>query len=686
MLVQNKNQLPELNIIPKLIAVDTETLDGVNGIEGYSFAYVEDKKIKSFFVPVAYEFSEEEIKKFVNVDLEFAFNYLSKLCKNRRIIFHNAEFDLTVLEKNCGIKIDDDKFEDTMLLHWVFDTERKQGLKAIMKNEYGKEVLTYKEARVMGFEEFSRYADNDARFTLFLYAKMMAEAKKHPKAYEGYKKYELPLVRVLQAINHTTNYVRIDEPLLKKYCDLCSSELEQIHKLLKSKLGDINFGSTVQLGKALEKVGYVIERKEPTAGMRKKAEKKGVEVIGNYQLDEKAINKLYKKHKGLIFDLLIYNRGIEKLNSTYVVSMAEKIEKVTKDVYLLKGFHFMHHGARSGRLSSTGPNMQNQPRDRIIFKFGYLVLLKDLGILKNSVLYMDDDKFYGYCLLSKDFEALDEKEQKKYKELLVQHSISNKTLKFLKEHDFESCSIDIRKLYIAMPGKVFVDADLSQIELRMIAHLSKDKNMCASFRNGEDLHKSGAELVSKISGLKVTRQLQKPLNFGLIYGLHWTGLVRNTGMKKAFAKQIWESYFVVYEGVKRFIDKVHVSARTSHYVQTIFGRRRNMEEMGINDFSDSRKAFMRRNNAENASVATVVSGSSRDLLTVGTINIHNDLVKTGECRIVLQVHDELLIECDEKKAEEIKEKVKLYMENGMRLSIPVLAEANISETWRGAHG
>ena len=685
MLVQNKNQLPELNSIPKLIAIDTETLDGVNGIEGYSFAYVCDKKIKSFFVPVAYEFSGEESNKFVNVDSEFAFGYLSKLCKNRRIIFHNAEFDLTVLEKNCKIKIDDDKFEDTMLLHWVFDTERKQGLKAIMKNEYGKEVLTYEEVRTMGFEEFSKYADNDARFTLFLYAKMMAEAKKHPKAYEGYKKYELPLVRVLQAINHTTNYVRIDEPLLKKYCDLASKELEQIYKLLKSKLGDINFRSGVQLGEALEKVGYIIEKKKPTVGMIAKAAKKGEEAVGNFNLDEKAINKLYKKHKGLIFDLLIYNRGIEKLNSTYVSAMADKIEKVNKDVYLLKGFHFMHHGARSGRLSSTHPNMQNQPRDRIIFKFAYMNLLKDLDVLKGSTLYVDDEKFYGYCLLSKDFEALDEKEQKEYKELADKHKILTKTLKFLKDHDFESCSVDIRRLYISMPGKVFVDSDLGQIELRMIAHLSKDKVMCKSFNDGKDLHKDAAENITKLAGVKVTRQDAKPLNFGLIYGLHWTGLARNTGMKKAKAKQIWESYFVVYEGVKKFIDRIHTSARVSHYVQTLSGRRRNINELGINDYSDSKKAFMRRNNAENAAVATVVSGSSRDLLTLGTINFYNDYVKTGKCRIVVQVHDELLIECDEKIGEEIKNKVKEYMENGMRLSIPVIAEANISKTWRGAH-
>ena len=683
MLVQNKKQLPEINTIPKLIALDTETLDKVNGIEGYSFAYVEERKIKSFFIPVAYEFSEEEAKKFVNVDSEFAFGYLSKLCANRRIIFHNAEFDLTVLEKNCGIKIDDDKFEDTMLLHWVLDTERKQGLKAIMKTEYGKEVVTYEEARTMGFEEFSKYADNDARFTLFLYSELMKEAKKHPKTYEGYKKYELPLVRVLQGINHTTNYIRVDEPLLKKYCDLCNKELEQIHKLLKSKLGDINFGSGKQLGEALEKVGYKIERKNPTAGMIEKARKKGEECIGNYSLDEKAINKLYKKHKGLIFDLLIYNRGVEKLNSTYVFPVYRDLKKIDSKVYVRTGYNFMHHGARSGRLSG---DMQQMPRDVIVFKFAYMNLLKDLGVLKDSALYMDDDKFSDYCLLSKDFETLDEKEQEKYKSLVSKHNIVSKTLKFLKDHNFESCSIDIRKLYIAMPGKVLVDSDLSQIELRIIAHLSKDELMCGSFNRGEDLHKSSAENVSRVAGMKFLRQDIKQVNFGIPFGMYWTGLARKTGMQKSKAKLIWESYFLTYVGVKKFIDRTHLGARKSHYVQTLFGRRRNIDILGINDYADTRKAFMRRNNAENASVATVVSGSARDFLTVGTINFYRDYVKTGKCRIVLQVHDELLIECDEKNGEEIKNKAKEYMENGMKLIIPVTSEAAISKSWRGAHG
>ena len=251
MLLQSNKDFPQLNTIPKIIAVDTETHPDMS-IEGYSFAYVENKKIKSFYVPVGH--TDLIDTKYKNIDRSC--RWLKKLCFNRSVIFHNAQFDLEVLKK-IGIKIDN--YEDTMLMHYTLDTERRHGLKIIMGNEYGKNVVSYEEAKKQSVEVFFKYADNDARFTLFLYYKLRKELKKFPNSYALYKNVELPFVKVMQFINYEDNYIRINKKLLKKYCNIITDEIDILENILTNKLGRINFNSPKQLGERLEELGYKME-------------------------------------------------------------------------------------------------------------------------------------------------------------------------------------------------------------------------------------------------------------------------------------------------------------------------------------------------------------------------------------------------------------------------------------------
>jgi DNA polymerase I-like protein with 3'-5' exonuclease and polymerase domains len=683
MLVQDIKDLPIISSIPKLIALDTETLSkGSYDLEGWSFAYIENGKIKSFFIPVAYSFSEEESMEYKNIDVKKSNAYMKNLCKGRRVIFHNAGFDLAVLKK-VDIDIPDDMYEDTMLLHWDLDTERRHGLKKIMEVEYGRTVVTYEEAHGKGFEEFSKYADNDAKFTLFLFTKLITEAKKHPKTYQLYRKYELPYVRVLQEMNVYQNYIRVNQPLLKKYVEMLKKEISFVESILKSQLGDINFNSNPQLGKVLEEKGIPVKRNKPTANMVVKASQKGEEAIGNYTIGEPELKKL--KKYGLIIDVLLYNRHLTKLIGTYYGKVFELLERIEKDVYVYTGWNFNHIGTRTGRSSS---DVNQYPRDKDVLVCTFIGYLKQHKIIRNNIDYLPEDKLKPYIDSFKDESKLDDKERAAIEKLKLKAG-----QKEIIKECYEKATIDIRKIFIAMPGKIFIDADFSQIELRVMAHLSKDPVMCSAFINGEDLHAQTARDVTKKSGIKISRQDAKPINFGLIYGLSAYGIKKGLGCSESVAKTILNVYFRVYRGVKTFIDGTHVSAAKSHYVQTILGRRRNIDTLGINDDpgfgkdeQDRKRLWLRQNEAKNSAVSTKVQGTASDLLKIAMINIHNEMVKKNECRIIWQVHDELLIECDKKRAEEINKKTKYYMENAYKLDVPVIAESGIANNWRDAHG
>jgi DNA polymerase-1 len=676
MLIQRIGQFPRLSSIPKLIALDTETHPDLK-LEGYSFAYVENKKIKSYYVPVSHVFDDdEERRRYKNVDFQEAIRFLQKLCANRRIIFHNAQFDVTVLGQ-YDIAIENDNIEDTMLMHWLLDTERFHALKRIMRDEYNKDVILYSDAKLMGFQAFSKYGDDDARYTLFLYSKLQKEIKKFPNTFNLYRNWEIPFMRVMQYMNYYENYIRVDKDKLDRFQKLLNKEVELSKFMLKQKLGDINFNSTHQLAPALEKLGFEVRYNAPTKKMLEKARKKGETLErGNPSLGIKELIKLQKKNKkkGQVLSMLLYNRGLVKLQSTYIDSLSETLYE-ENGCWLLTGYSFNHTGARTGRLSSKDPNMQNQPRDKILMKNIFLHSLKRKKLIGNDVEFLFDSD------LKKIYDMKNHVGIGKYEK----HTVLLTGL-------VKACSIDIRDLFIAMPNKVLIGADYSQLELRMMAHFSKDPKMLYAYntkvkdkKTGKmvnvDIHEETMRTINEMVGSEVLdRQSAKTTNFFLQYGGWIKSLAQLLGCKVETAKKIFYAFEKIYHVRAKWIKEVYVSARKSHFVQTILGRRRNINTIGINDYDE--KSFARRNAAENASISTVVSGSSADLIKIAMVNIFENL---HDVRLVLQVHDELLMEVDENVAEERLEQIKEYMENALTLNVPVVADAKIGNSWREVH-
>ena len=653
MLIQKERDLPK--DVPDLFSLDFETKSVADKtIEGFSIAYRDPKnpkKAKKFYVPMKHDFDPDDV--WVNISYKAGVEYLKWLVKGRRIIFHNAGFDLLVLEEH-DVPFDINNIEDTMLLHWDLDTERKHALKEIMKNEYGEDTLTYEEAKKLGFDQFVWYAEHDAFWTLRLFLDLEKEALLHPKTYTLYRKYEMPFVLNMMDMNAHHNRIRVDKPLLQKYVKMVQEEIAVIESALKEELGDINFNSGDQLGIALKKAGYKIKYREPTEKMKAKAEKKGVAVKKNPALAVGDLLKIQEDQGGDIIDLIIYNRELQKLDGTYV----SKINDITSEqkyknevIHVLMGYRFLHHGARSGRLSSSDPNMQNFPSEPVVMVLQFLGYLKEAKLEKRNKIWLSEDEIRAYA-------------ERAEKEKIIAKILAK-------------CSIDMRKIFIPFPNHVFIGADFSQIELRMIAHLARDVTMIKFFMAEEDIHQQTADKATEIAGFKVTRRYAKTLNFGLIYGLYFTILARKLGIEKDVAKKMYDAYFELFSDVALFITKVHKHARRSHYVQTLLGRRRNMKTIGILDDD-----FGTRNYAENSSVSTTVSGSAADLIKVAMINIRKNLPKV---KILLQIHDELLCEVHEDIAEDMLKKVKWEMENAMELLVPVVADAKIGSDWRAVH-
>lgn len=237
----------------------------------------------------------------------------------------------------------------------------------------------------------------------------------------------------------------------------------------------------------------------------------------------------------------------------------------------------------------------------------------------------------------------------------------------------------IREMFTPNDGyELFLSADYSQIELRVLAHLSKDENMTAAFLNGDDIHARTAAEVFNTPMEEVTKEQRrraKAVNFGIVYGISDFGLAKDLGITRHEAKEYIEKYFEKFSGIKAFIDDTVKRAKEQGYVTTMFNRRRALP--GI--FS---KNFNIRSFAERMAMNTPIQGSAADIIKLAMIKTHNALKATNlKSRILLQVHDELVIETTKAEIEKVKEIVKDAMENAVKLSVPLIVDMNAGENW-----
>ena len=236
----------------------------------------------------------------------------------------------------------------------------------------------------------------------------------------------------------------------------------------------------------------------------------------------------------------------------------------------------------------------------------------------------------------------------------------------------------VRKIFEPEDNKVYIDADYSQIELRVLAHMSQDVHMMQAFKNNEDIHRQAASKVFKTPIDEVTKEQRssaKAVNFGIVYGISDFGLGEQLGISRKQAKKYIEEYLEEYAGINKYMENVTEEAKEKGYVETLFHRRRYIPEL-------KSKNYMVRQFGMRAAMNTPIQGTAADIMKIAMINVYNRLRKENlESKIVLQVHDEMMIEAPMNEAEEVKKIIKFEMENAVKLDVPLIAEVSEAKNW-----
>ena len=242
---------------------------------------------------------------------------------------------------------------------------------------------------------------------------------------------------------------------------------------------------------------------------------------------------------------------------------------------------------------------------------------------------------------------------------------------------------EIRRMFVPAEGCVLVDADYSQIELRLLAHISGDPAMQAAFTSGQDIHSATAAQVFHVAPEDVTHEMRrraKAVNFGIVYGISAFSLSQDIGVSVAEAKAYMDAYFATFPGVRRYMDAVVEQARETGYVETLFHRRRDLPELSSSN--RNLRAF-----GERVALNMPIQGTAADIMKLAMIAVWKGLRETiPEARLVLQVHDELIVECPEDQAATVAQLLTEKMEHVVSLAVPLTADAHWGKNWLEAKG
>lgn len=393
---------------------------------------------------------------------------------------------------------------------------------------------------------------------------------------------EIPLAKVLAEMEQVGFLV--DPEGIKDYGETLEKELQALQGEVFELVGhEFNLNSPKQLGEVLFE-----EMKLP----------KGKKTKSGYSTSAEVLEGLRGVHPAV--DAVLQYRALAKLKSTYCDGL---LKVVDCDGRIHSRFNQVE--ARTGRISSLEPNLQNIP------------VRTERG-----------------------------------KEL--------------------------RKFFCAREGWVLVDADYSQIELRILAHLADDKTMLEAFKNGLDIHTQTAAQVFNIPENMVTplmRSRAKAVNFGIVYGIGAFSLAKDIGVTRKEAQAYIDSYLAHYAGVERYMRETIEAAKENKFVETIFGRRRYLPELASSNFN--LRAF-----GERVARNMPIQGSAADIIKIAMINVSRRLREENlNVRLILQVHDELIVEAPEAEAITVANILKVEMENAAKLNVPLVADANIGKTW-----
>ena len=237
---------------------------------------------------------------------------------------------------------------------------------------------------------------------------------------------------------------------------------------------------------------------------------------------------------------------------------------------------------------------------------------------------------------------------------------------------------ELRRMFVPAPGCVLVDADYSQIELRLLAHISGDESMQEAFRSGEDFHAVTASHVFGVPLNEVTSSMRwaaKAVNFGIVYGISAFSLSQDLGVSAEEAKAYMDAYFARFPGVKRYMEDVVKKSRETGYAETIFRRRRTLPEITASKYAT-------RSFGERVALNMPIQGTAADIIKLAMVKVFKRLKEEGlSSRLIMQVHDELIVECPENEAERVKSLLTQEMEGVCALTVPLIAEAHSGKNW-----
>lgn len=398
---------------------------------------------------------------------------------------------------------------------------------------------------------------------------------------------EIPLAKVL-ADMELTGFL-VDKEGIEKFGEVMSGKVDELTNRIYERAGfEFNINSPKQLGVALfEKLNIPCKKKTKSG----------------YSTNAEVLEELADEYP-IVADVLEY-RMIAKLKSTYCEGLLKVIDSDGRIRSTLNQTE-----TRTGRISSTEPNLQNIP------------VRSDLGR-------------------------------------------------------------EMRRFFTAGEGKTLVDADYSQIELRVLAHLSNDEIMLEGFNNGEDIHAITASQVFNMPLFMVTplmRSRAKAVNFGIVYGIGAFSLAKDIGVTRKEADNYIKGYLHHYSGVRNYLEKVVEKARDDGFVSTMFKRRRYLPELTASN--KMLQAF-----GERVAKNMPVQGTAADIIKIAMVKVYERLKKESlDAKLVMQVHDELIVECAEKDRQAVEIILKQEMENACKLKVKLLADVHSGKTWYDAKG
>ncbi|MDR2928766.1 MAG: DNA polymerase I [Cytophagaceae bacterium] len=575
----------------KTFSFDTETTGlHVSDAEvvGISFAW---KAHEACYIPVPSNFAEAQT----------ILNHFKPALEHPNIekVGQNIKFDVLMLKK-YGINVSLPLF-DTMTAHHLLQPGLKHNMDYLsetllnyspvaIETLIGQKGKEQRSMRQVSVADITEYAAEDADITLQLKT-VLEKQLTGERLTAFFHEVEMPLTLVLADMEYTG--VKIDVSELNIFSMALKKRLLALENTIIDMAGAVfNVNSPRQTGE-------VLFDKLKISGNAVKTQKSG-----QYSTNEEVLQKLKDKHP--IVPLILEQRGVKKLLSTYVDALPQMVAQSDNRL------HTSYNQAIvvTGRLSSSNPNLQNIP-------------------VRN-----DDGR-------------------------------------------------EIRKAFVVEGNdRLFLSADYSQVELRIMAHLSNDQNLIAAFKRGEDIHTATAALIHKIPVSEVTsdmRRKAKTANFGIIYGISAFGLADRLNISRSDAKALIDGYFESFPDVKTFMDSAIGSAREKGYVETLFGRRCYLPDI------NSRNSIV-RGGAERNAINAPIQGTAADIIKKAMVDIHKRLADGGfQSKMILQVHDELNFEVVGSEINCIRALVKEAMENACQLAVPLAVGMGIGKNWLEAH-